>query len=38
MSNLTSNLNAKNNILDVVIELKENISYIKKFGLFLSIA
>ena len=38
MFNLISNLNAKTNILDVTTELKENINYIKKFGLPPSIA
>lgn len=33
MSNLISNLNAKTSILDITIELRENINYIKKFGL-----
>lgn len=38
MSNPVSNLNTKNNILDIVVNLKENINYIKKFELPLSIA
>lgn len=35
--NSTSNLNAKTSILDITLEQKENINYIKKFGLFLGI-
>ncbi len=38
MSNSTSNLNVENSILDIVVELRENINYIKKFGLLPSIA
>lgn len=38
MSNLISNLNVKTNTLNVTAELKENINYIEKFRLSLSIA
>lgn len=37
MSNLKNDPNIKNNIKDVVIELKKNLNYIKKFGLLLNI-
>lgn len=38
MFNSTSNLNAKTSILDTTLEQKENMNYIKKFGLLLSVA
>lgn len=38
MSNLISNLNTKNSISDAAINIRENINYIKKFVLSLSIA
>lgn len=38
MFNLISNLNAKTSTLDIIADLRENINYIKKIGLFLNIA
>ena len=37
MLKLISNLNAKNNTLNMIIKLRENIHYIKKFELALNI-
>ena len=38
MSNLLSNPNAKTSTLDAAAKLRENMNYIKKFGLSLSVA
>ena len=37
MSNLTSDPNAETSTLDIATELRENINYIKIFGLSLSV-
>lgn len=38
MSNSISNSNAKTSTLDTVAKLRDNINYIEKFGLLLSVA
>ena len=38
MSNPASNPNAKTSILDTAIDLRENMNYIKKFGLLPNVA
>lgn len=37
MSNSISNSNAKTNTLDAIVELRENMNYIKKFRLSLNV-